>query len=122
MYSNDPVQKAKINSWLSFTLTDLESPVWGLLKLLVFTPEALRSADLVHYFTQEANHAIGMIARPKNQAWLDGAAFTLADIFLCHTLYWAKLSGLPLDATLLDYLNRALQRPAFLRAQQRNDL
>lgn len=30
MYCNDPAQKAKINSWLSFTLTDLESPVWGI--------------------------------------------------------------------------------------------
>ena len=121
LYSTEPADKAKINSWLSFTLTDLESPVWGLLKLLVFTPEALRSQGLIQYFTNEANRASAMIARPTSQAWITGKDFTLADIFLCHTLYWAKLSGLVLDPVLLDYLERAMLRPAFVRAQLRND-
>lgn len=121
LYSTEPVIKAKINRWLSFTLTDLESPVWGLLKLLVFTPQALRSPDLIQYFTNEANRAIAMIARPKSQAWISGKDFTLADIFLCHTLYWAKLSGLELGPVLLDYIDRAISRPAFILAQLRND-
>ncbi|EGZ7036989.1 glutathione S-transferase, partial [Cronobacter sakazakii] len=61
LFPADPVRRAAINSWISFALTDLESPVWNLLKQMIFVPEAQRSAALTHYFKTEAAKAVAMV-------------------------------------------------------------
>lgn len=114
--------QASINAWLSFSLTDLESPVWNLLKLLVFTPENQRSADLLSYFRQEAEKAVAQVEINEENQWLVGNDFTLADIFMAHTLLWAKLCGVALNKNIEAYIERAMNRPAFLKAKARNDL
>ncbi|MCL7708614.1 glutathione S-transferase family protein, partial [Enterobacter kobei] len=78
----------------SFALTDLESPVWNLLKQMIFVPEAQRSAALTHYFKTEAAKAVAMVELADNAPWITGNDFTLADIFMSHTLFWAKLGGI----------------------------
>lgn len=120
-YPSDLKTRASINAWLSFSLTDLESPVWNLLKLMVFTPEDKRSPDLYNYFKQEAEKAVSLVEINEEHLWLTGDNFTLADIFMSHTLLWAKLCGISLDKNIEVYINRAMSRPAFLKAQTIND-
>ncbi|EOC0554310.1 glutathione S-transferase family protein [Cronobacter sakazakii] len=121
LFPADPVRRATINSWISFALTDLESPVWNLLKQMIFVPEAQRSAALTHYFKTEAAKAVAMVDLADNAPWIAGDDFTLADIFMSHTLFWAKLGGITLGETLENYVNRAFSRPAFTQAQKRNN-
>ena len=121
LYPQDAAERATVNAWISFALTDLESGVWGLLKQLVFTPENQRSADVINYFRGEASSAVARVSLPAGQDWITGKQFTLADIFLSHVLMWAKLCGIPLSDELESYIARAASRPAFLQAQERNN-
>ncbi|EPX7409842.1 glutathione S-transferase family protein [Cronobacter dublinensis] len=121
LYPVDPAHRTVVNSWISFALTDLESPVWNLLRQLVFVPEGRRAAPLLDYFRAGATQAVAMATPEHHTTWIAGEEFTLADIFMTHTLLWAKLCGIALGEQREDYLNRAFARPAFLRAQQRNN-
>ncbi|PHM45339.1 glutathione S-transferase [Xenorhabdus mauleonii] len=114
-------EKAAVNSWLNFALTDLEAPVWGLIKQLMFLPENRRSPDVVNYFRIEANKAVSQVKLIENDQWIAGENFTLADIFMSHTLQWAKFCGIPMDKSIEHYIDRAMNRPAFLIAQERNN-
>lgn len=121
LYPADSEEKASVNSWLSFTLTDLEGPVWHLLKQVVFTPANQRSSDLINYFRHEATKVISQIRLNPAHVWIAGDNFTLADIFISHTLIWAKLCGIEINNEIESYTIRAMSRPAFLRAQERNN-
>lgn len=46
LYPTKIEEKAIVNSWLSFALTDLETSVWGLLKQLILVPDDQRTPDL----------------------------------------------------------------------------
>ncbi|MDC9615206.1 glutathione S-transferase family protein [Xenorhabdus khoisanae] len=119
-YSSDLKEKASINSWLSFALTDLESPIWNLLKQLVFIPEEKRSLELVNYFRKESEKVINQLKFDKGHEWIAGNNFTLADIFMSHTLLWAKLCGISISPAINDYINRATNRASYLKAQEKN--
>lgn len=121
LYSADPKDKSLVNSWLSFALSDLEAPVWGLLKQLVFTPENQRSPDLMRYLKREATKVVSQISLNTSHTWIAGDNFTLADIFMSHTLLWAKLCGIEMDENIESYLSRAMSRPSFLAAQEKNN-
>ncbi|KMJ44814.1 glutathione S-transferase [Xenorhabdus khoisanae] len=119
-YSSDLKEKSSINSWLSFALTDLESPIWNLLKQLVFIPEEKRSLELVNYFRKESEKVINQLKFDKGHEWITGNNFTLADIFMSHTLLWAKLCGISISPAINDYINRATNRASYLKAQEKN--
>lgn len=121
LYPVDAVQRAAVHSCLSYTLTDLESPVWNLLKQQVFVPQDKRNPGLIAYSQQEANKAVGQVTLPDSCEWIAGPHFTLADIFMTHTLLWAKACGIAIRPDMADYLDRAMSRPAYLRAQDRNN-
>ena len=53
--------------------------------------------------------------------WVTGNHFSLADIFMSHTLMWAQLCGVTMNATLEAYIKRATSRAAYHRAQTRNN-
>lgn len=121
LYPAESKEKASVNSWLSFALTDLEAPVWGLLKQMVFIPEPERSPDLMRYFKREASKVVSQIRLNPAHVWISGNSFTLADIFISHTLLWAKLCGIEMDKEIESYITRAMSRPAFLRAEEKNN-
>ncbi|WP_446469507.1 glutathione S-transferase family protein [Xenorhabdus stockiae] len=120
-YSADLKEKSNINSWLSFALTDLESPIWYLLKQLFLTPEEKRSLELVNYFRKESEKVINQLKFDKGREWIAGNNFTLADIFVSHTLLWAKLCGININPTINDYISRATNRVSYLKAQEKNN-
>ncbi|NMW27008.1 glutathione S-transferase family protein [Escherichia fergusonii] len=122
LYPANLVEKASVNSWLSFTLTDLEAPVWGLLKHITFTPENQRSTNLMNYLRGEAAKVINQIHFNTAHTWIAGNNFTLADIFLSHTLQWAKLCGLDVNTETNCYIVRTQSRPTFVKACEKNNL
>ncbi len=121
LYPENPQQKASVNSWISFALTDLEAPIWNLLKHIVFTPANQRSEELMSHFRRDANKALCQMPFNPAHPWIAGNDFTLADIFVSHTLLWAKICGLEINDNLNSYMHRAMTRPAFLRAQEINN-
>ena len=65
---------------------------------------------------------IALVRLHDHQAWVAGDNVALAEIFLSHTLLWAKICGAIMTPNAGNYLNRAMNRPAFLKAQERNNL
>jgi len=122
LYPASTEEKALVNSWLSFAISDLEPPVWCLLKQVVFTPAEQRSTEIMNYLRNEAGKVISQIRFKPTQAWIAGNNFTLADIFLAHMLSWAKVCGLEIAKEMDSYILKAMSRPAFLKAQQVNNL
>lgn len=120
LYPTDPLRKAKVNEWLSFALTDLESPIWTLIKHKFLLPEALRSPAVIEAMFGDACKTLSAIAVPE-EGWIAGEHFTLADIFLSHTLMWAQLCGLPADDKLTRYVENCQRREAFSKALERNN-
>ena len=121
LYPTNIETKASVNTWLSFAATELESSIWGLLKQLVFVPEEKRNADLVLYFTSEANKAISQLSIDENLQWIACNEFTLADIFIAQMLQWAKACGITLPPPADVYLDKTLKRASYYRAVEKND-
>ncbi|WP_241587074.1 glutathione S-transferase family protein [Rosenbergiella epipactidis] len=121
LYPTNIETKASVNTWLSFAATELESNIWGLLKQLVFVPEEKRNADLVLYFTSEANKAISQLSIDENLQWIACNEFTLADIFISQMLQWAKACGITLPSPADAYLDKTLKRASYYRAVEKND-
>ena len=120
LYPHNPLRKAKVNEWLSFALTDLESPVWTLLKHKYLLPENLRSPAVTDTAFHDACKALTAIIAPDGD-WITGEHFTLADIFLAHTLMWAQLCGLPLNDALNAYVKKCQQRESYSKALECNN-
>ncbi|EJD6081102.1 MULTISPECIES: glutathione S-transferase family protein [Providencia] len=121
-YPSDIKEQSVIYSYISFALTDLESPIWNLLKQLVFIPEEKRSLSLVDYFKIESENVTRQFKLNKDNEWVAGDNFTLADIFLSHTLLWARLCHVNLSPTINDYIDRAISRRSYIQAQEKNNL
>lgn len=121
LYPTNIETKASVNTWLSFAATEFESSIWGLLKQLVFVPEEKRNADLVLYFTSEANKAISQLSIDENLQWIACNEFTLADIFISQMLQWAKACGITLPSPADAYLDKTLKRASYYRAVEKND-
>ncbi|WP_370388614.1 glutathione S-transferase family protein [Snodgrassella alvi] len=121
LYPANLQEKAIINSLISFSITDLETPLSCLAKQILFTPEDQQWPEFINYFKKQTIDVLSRIELKETNAWLIGDTFTLADIFLSHRLMFAKAFGITLDKKLENYLQRATSRPAFLKAHIIND-
>lgn len=121
LYPSDPAEKSRVNSWISFAITDLESSVWGLLKQLLFTTEEIRREDVVNYFREEVYKVVSQLEIDDRTRWIASENFSLADIFMSQTLQWAKFCGIELNEQIDAYLKRTTDRVSYLRAEQLND-
>lgn len=120
IYPSDIKAQSLVDSYISFALTDLESAVWNLLKQLVFIPEEKRSLLLVNYFRTEAEN-VNQFRLNENNEWIADDSFSLADIFLLHTLIWARLCHIKPSPAINDYIERAISRKSYIQAQERKN-
>lgn len=87
---SDPVARAQVDQWLSFIVTELEQPLWNQAKHTFALPEDKRIAAVLPVCAWEFQRALSALERRYNgQEYLVGNTFTLADMFLAHTLSWA---------------------------------
>ena len=114
---SDPAGRAQVDQWLSFIVTEIEQPLWNQAKHKFALPEDKRVPAILPVCAWEFQRAIIALERRYNgQESLVGNTFTLADLFLTHTLSWAASMKHRLPEPLLAYRERHIKRPAMAKA------
>lgn len=103
------------DQWLSFALTELEAPLWLVMKNTRLLPRAQRIPEIIPQamdsFARSCKiFAAHMQARP----FVLGERFQVIDIFMSSIISWARDLDAPgVDADLLAYRDRMQQRPSY---------
>lgn len=117
---SDPAARAQVDQWLSFIVTEIEQPLWNQAKHKFALPQDKRVPAILPVCAWEFQRALSALERRYNgQEYLVGESFTLADLFLTHTLSWAISMKHRLPETLMAYRGRHIQRPAMATAATR---
>ena len=114
-------ERAHYDRWCFFVATELEQPLWTLVKHRLALPEKYRVAAMADTARWEFSVAARVLsAGLGDNDFLLGERFTVADILAGQTLAWARAEKLPLETSRLeDYAHRVLERPALERARRR---
>ena len=99
----DPVQRAEVNRWLLFTATELEQPLWRIVRHTRLYQEQDRLPGDVTLAGKEFQ-AMAEIAERHMQGrrFVVGDTATVADFVLAYTLDWGN------EAKLLDHCPKLL--------------
>lgn len=117
----DAVQRAEVFRWIFYAVTEVEPHLWAIAQHRFALPEDKRVPALEPTCTWQLERAF----RPIEKALVDhpfiaGATFSAADIIVTHCLIWALSAKLPgVGPVSLAYVERMRQRPAFVRAADR---
>lgn len=110
-------ERAQVDQWLSFIITEVEQPLWLQAKHKFALPQERRVPAVLPTAAWEFQRALLALERRRNgQNTLVGDAFTLADLFLTHTLSWAASMKHRLPDPLAAYHAYHAARPALARA------
>jgi len=118
----DHRERAALNEWCYFIMTELDAASLyvvrrheGLSQIYGEAPTAVASAKTYFLHNLEA-----MESRIVRAAYLFGDRLSAADILLVSCLDWALSADIVIPATLLDYRNRIVFRPAYQAAFEKN--
>ncbi len=108
----DLKQKAQVNRWLLFAVTELEQPLWRITRHTALYPEHLRLAAEVSLARQDfTDMATVMEEYMERRRFIVGDTLTIADIVCAYTLDWANEVQLLKDfPQLLEYMERMYAR------------
>jgi glutathione S-transferase len=116
--------KAEVNKWLLFTVTELEQPLWRIVKNRQLYPEAQRLAADIPLASQDFRRMAEVAEKHmQGRTFVVGDSVTVADFVLAHTLDWANEVGLlERSPQLLAYMQKMYARPRAAKriAQLRN--
>ncbi|MGO2006439.1 glutathione S-transferase family protein [Vreelandella alkaliphila] len=113
-------ERAQVDQWLSFIVTEIEQPLWLQAKHKFALPQDKRVPSVLPTAAWEFQRALlALERRYQGQETLVGEKFTLADIFLTHTLTWAASMKHRLPEPLAAYRARHAERPALARAAEK---
>lgn len=113
-------ERAQVDQWLSFIVTEIEQPLWLQAKHKFALPQDKRVPSVLPTAAWEFQRALlALERRYKGQETLVGETFTLADLFLTHTLTWAASMKHRLSDPLAVYRARHADRPALARAVEK---
>ena len=106
-------QRAEMNRWLLFAATELEQPLWRIVKNTSLYPEDKRiPTDVVRAREDFAPMAAVLEEHMKGRQYLVGNSATVADFVMAYTLDWANevqlLDGFP---QLKAYMMKMYERP-----------
>jgi glutathione S-transferase len=109
----DLKQRAELNRWLLFAVTELEQPLWRISRHTALYPEHLRLAGDVAIASQEFKDMAAVLDGHMNgRQFVVGDRPTVADFVTAYTLDWANerrlLDGFP---RLRAYMERMYDRP-----------
>jgi glutathione S-transferase len=110
----DVVQRAEVDRWLLFTVTELEQPLWRISKHTSLYPENRRLAAEVPNARQDFRDMAAVLEEHmKDRSFVAGARVTVADLVLAYTLDWANEAGLLGEfPRLRAYMQRMYERPS----------
>lgn len=116
-------ERAQVDQWLSFIITEVEQPLWLQAKHKFALPQERRVPAVLPTAAWEFQRALHALERRYNngqtnndQKTLVGDTFTLADLFLTHTLSWAASMKHRLPEPFATYHAHHAARPALARA------
>ncbi len=114
-------ERASYNQWCYFAMSELEQPLWTMAKHRFALPKPQRVSAIMDTARWEFSIATSILAAGlADRPYILGEQFSAADILIGHTLAWARAWELPLGHDNLQaYAARLSERPAWLRAQQR---
>lgn len=112
--------RAQCLQWCYFVIGELEQPLWTIAKHSSILPENRRAPSVIETAKWEFETAVTVFLKGlKDQRFLVGDHFTIADLMVVHTLNWAaNRQFLPTHSAIDAYLTGVTQRPAYLRAHQ----
>ncbi|NYS61198.1 glutathione S-transferase family protein [Vreelandella salicampi] len=117
---HDLSARAQVDQWLSFIVTELEQPLWAQAKHQFALPQEKRIPAVLPTCAWEFQRALKALERCfHGRENLVGDTFTLADLFLTHTLTWAASMKHRLPEPLTIYRERHAKRPAMAKAMDR---
>jgi glutathione S-transferase len=119
----DPAGRAKVNEWVVFVAMELDAHSLYVIRrhdalsdIYGEAPEAVASAR--EYYLKQLN---AVVPRVKSAGtYLFGGDFSIADIMLMTVLDWGRMYGIGLPPALGAYQHRVGERPAYMRAFERN--
>ena len=101
---------ALCQQWIFWVVSELEQPLWTLAKHRFILPEDKRvpaMRDVAEFEWQRPTDIL--TAHLADREYMVGDSFTLADIFVAHTLNWARGAKVDLRSdTAENYLDRML--------------
>ncbi|HYM35022.1 MAG TPA: glutathione S-transferase family protein [Steroidobacteraceae bacterium] len=120
-------ERARMNQWCFFALSELEQALWTINKHLFALPKEYRIPPIMDTARFEFARALKVLETGLGTyEYILGNNFSVADILIAHTLHWARLlnaKGLSkveiASATINNYADRLLSRPALVRALAR---
>lgn len=114
-------ERALYDQWMFFAVAELEQPLWSMGKHTFVLPAELRVPRMLEVARFEWSVAAGVLAGAlAERRTIVGDRFTMADILLAHTLFWARGFDVPLGHERLEeYADEHLARPAFLRTMEK---
>lgn len=116
-------ERASFEQAMFFLATELEQPLWSMVKHAFALPEAYRLAGMKDCGTYEYQHALEVFAKTLgDNEFVVGNMFTVADILAGHTLMWAREAGQELlHDNVSAYCARLEAREAFAAARRCED-
>jgi glutathione S-transferase len=111
--SADPCARAQAMRWLLFTATELEQPLWRIVKHTRLYPEDKRlPAEITLAREDFAAMAKVLDKHMEEREFVVGDTVSVADFVLAYTLDWAQILGLLEGLPRLEgYMERMYDRP-----------
>jgi glutathione S-transferase len=102
------------DQWMSFALTEMEAHLWLVMRNTVLLPEPQRVPAIIPQAMESFAASCRIFsAHMQARPYVLGENFQVVDIFMTSVIGWAKSLEAPgLDAGLLEYRERIVQRPA----------
>ncbi len=82
--------RANVDKWLFFALSELEQPLWNIRKHTLIYPEDIRCEKIILSANIDFTRALNTLKTSLDGNYLISDTFSLADIFIAQTLFWAK--------------------------------
>jgi glutathione S-transferase len=116
----DARERAQMESWMLWALSEFEQPMWNKFKHRVALPRDLR-ADISGWLAWEFERECATLERRLDgRDYAMGDRFTCVDIVVGHCGTWARGTRFEITSDVVNaYFDRVLARPARQRAIER---
>ncbi len=113
----DARERALMESWMLFALSEFEAVMWTKIKHRILLPEEMR-LDVGPWLSREFEREVKTLHRRLgDNEYAMGDRFTCVDVVLGHCGRWAMYARFPIDSErVAAYFERVLARPAYGRA------
>lgn len=112
-------ERGLYDQWMFFAMSELEQPLWSMGKHRFALPEEQRIPKMQEVARWEFDRALELLRIGLGEkTYILGENFSVADILIGQTLFWARTFKVPFEAeNLVAYNDRLRARPAFQRVR-----